>query len=320
MSTETAETEQTDALPANLVKIPSGELHERAEALAAEADTLLDSDDWDAYKAAAENERKLRAEIDRRGAAARKETPIEAAKIPMAAQEKIEQTRQQLAGAEKALEAFAGVKPRGVAPPPIGKDGEITDTGEEEKLAAFVNVEKLRADLAAMEARTGFLDISDEDVATGLEDSAIEMEDLRIALKTATTEGRRAAAAKAERQLAEVTEKHYQLMGENEVRKGERKKEALIDQLSERKALAHREQALKDWTQRKKELEDLLHREVREGESQHYDMSILREATESVDWLTKAIETGQPLAAHEIAQQRAALEATAPHIRGSFRD
>ena len=32
MSTDTAETDQTDALPANLVKIPSGELHERAEA------------------------------------------------------------------------------------------------------------------------------------------------------------------------------------------------------------------------------------------------------------------------------------------------
>ena len=49
-------------------------------------------------------------------------------------------------------------------------------------------------------------------------------------------------------------------------------------------------------------------------------MSLLREATEAVESLTKAIETGQPLAPTEIARQRAAVEATAPHVRGSFRD
>ncbi len=320
MSTETAENEQTtDELPANLVAIPSGELHERAEAIAAEADTLLESDDWDAYKRAAENERKLRAEIERRGDAARKDSPVEAEAIPVPAQERIEQTRQALAEAEKALEAFAGVKPRGVTPPPLGTTIEESDNAEAAKASAFMNVEKLRADLAAMEARTDFFDVSDEQVATELEDTGVEMESLRLDLKTYTDDGRRAAAAKAERQLAEVTERHYALMREHGVRKSEHKKESLIDQLAERKARTYREQALKDWTQRKTELEESLQREVRAGESPYYDMSLLREATENVDSLTKAIEAGQPLAATEIERQRAALAATAPPVRGSFK-
>ena len=321
MSTDTTETtkETTDVLPANLVKLPSQELHDRSYAIHEEANTALEYDQWAEYKKLSDQASLYDAEIDRRGAAARKETPIEPAKAPVAALEKIEQARQQLAAAEKAMEEFAGFTPRGVVPPPMGETAEESDTTELARADAFVNVEKLRAELATLEGRIPFLDVSDEDVATGLEDSAIEIEGLRIDLKTFQESGRRAATAKAERQLAEVTERHYQLMGENEIRKGERTKEALIEQLSERKALAYREQALKDWTQRKKELEELLHREVRQGESQHYDMAPLREATEAVDAYTKALKTGQPLAADEIARQRVALEASAPHVRGSFR-
>ena len=320
MSTETAETEETtDALPANLVKIPSGELHEQAEALAAEADSALESDRWDDYKAAADNERKLREEIDRRGAAAAKQTPTEAAKVPVAAQERIEQTRQQIGEGEKALAEFAGVKSRGNTPPPMGQTAEESDTAERAKAAAFMNIEKLRADLAAMEARLPFVEIADIEIAREMEDTGISMESTRLDVKRFIEEGRRRAAAKAERELAEATERHYSLMREDGVRKSELKKEALLDGMAERKALLHRQTALKDWTTRKDELEALLHRELREGESQHYDMSLLREATESVDWLTKAIDDRLPLTKFEIATRRAELEATAPPVRGSFK-
>ncbi len=315
---DTAEQTASAELPDNLVAIPSGELHERAEALAAEADTLLAADDWVNYKATAENERKLRAEIERRGDAARKDTPVETT-VPVSAQEKLEQTRQALAGAEAALADFAGVKKRGNAPPPMGESAEETDDAKAAEAKAFVNVEKLRADLAAMEHRAPFLDIDDDSIATELEDTGIEAEGLRLDLKRFIDEGRRQAAAKAERQLAEVTERHYALMREDGVRKSERKRESLIEQMAQRKALFARQQSLKDWTRRKQELEESLQREVREGESPHYDIGPLREASEIVDWLNKAIEGNLPLTSTELERHRAEVRATAPGVRGSFK-
>jgi hypothetical protein len=197
MTTETAETAETTELPANLTAVPSGELHERAEALAVEADSLLESDRWEDYKTAAQTERRLRDEIERRGAAARKEVPVEAAKIPVAAQEKIEQTRQALAEAEKALEAFGAVKARPDGTPPAwGVSIEDADEPTREKAEAFTNVSQLKAELAALESRTAYVDISDEQIATDLEETGIEMESLRLDLKRFTEEGRRAAAAR----------------------------------------------------------------------------------------------------------------------------
>ena len=183
-----------------------------------------------------------------------------------------------------------------------------------------MDVEKLKADLKAMEARIPFVDYSDDRVASDLEDSAIEMENLRRDVVTFSEEGRRAATAKAERLLAEVTEKHYQLLGENKVRKDERTKESVLDQMAERKALLHRETALQDWTRRKEELEALLTRDLREGENEHYDIAPLREATEAVDWLTKAINDELPLTKAEIAARRSELETTFPAVRGSFKN
>lgn len=320
MSTETDTETTTETEPANLVKLPSQELHERAAELTREADEALDADNWAEYSRLSEVESKLQAEIDRRGDAARKIVPVAPVKAPPAAAEKIEQTRQALAAAEQALAEFAGVKPRGNTPPAWGQTASESDAPEVAKAEAFVNVENLKADLKAMEARIPFVDFSDEQVAIDLEDSAILMENLRRDVVTFSEEGKRAATARAERQLAEVTEKHYALLGEDGVRKSERKKEALLDGMSERKALLHRTTALKDWTQRKDELEALLHAEVRSGESPYYDMSLLREATEAVDWLQRAIAEEKPLTKDEIASRRTELEATAPHVRGSFRD
>lgn len=317
MSTETEET--TTELPDNLIKLPSGELHERAEALAVEADSALSADRWDDYKSAAENERKLRSEIERRGAAARKITPAEEAKIPVAAMDRIEQTRQALAEAEKAMEEFKGVKSRGSVAPEWGVSAEDADEPVNQKARSIMDVSKLAADLAAMEQRIPFLDYSDEQVTTEFEDTAIAMEDLRRDLKTQTDEGRRAAAAKTERLLAETTEKHYALMREDGVRSSERKKEAILDQLAERKALLHRETALKDWTRRKEELEAELTRDLRAGESPHFNMEPLSEAVQAVENITKMLAENQPLHPTELATQRALLEPTAPPVRGSFR-
>ena len=321
MSTETTEETTSTELPANLVKLASAELHERAAAIIAKTDEALEVDDWETYKSLSAQEDKLRAEIERRGEAARKATPVEPAKVPVAAQERIEQTRQQLAEAEEALAAFGAVKSRpDGTPPPWGTSVEDADQPTREKAEAFTNVEKLRADLFAMEARTAFIDIEDSEIASDLEDTAIRMEDLRIALKTATAEGRRAAAAKAERELAEATEAHYALVCEDGVRRDERTKESVLGQLAARRALKHRETALRDWTNRKTELEAELQRDLREGESSHFDVGPLREAAEAVESITKMIAEDQPIAAVEIAQQRATLEANAPHVRGSFRD
>ena len=280
MSTDidTAEETTSETEPANLVKLASQELHDRAAALTREADEALDADDWAGYTRLSEIESKFQAEIERRGDAARKIVPVAPVKAPPAAADKIEQTRQALAEAEKAFEAFAGVKPRGNTPPAWGQTASESDAPEVAKAEAFVNVENLKADLAAMEARIPFMGLTDEEVSVAEEDASIEKENLHRDLVTFTEEGRRAAAAKAERQLGEVTQRHYALMGENGVRKSERKKEALLDGMAERKAALHRTTALKDWTQRKDELETLLTREVRDGESIHYDMQPLREA------------------------------------------
>ena len=261
----------------------------------------------------------MRDEIDRRGASARKEPPVEAAKVPVEAQEKIEATRQQLAAAEKAMEEFAGFTPRGVVPPPMGETAEESDTTELARADAFVNVEKLRAELATLEGRIPFLDIADEQIASELEDTAISIEDFKIVLKAATDEGRRAAAAKAERQLAEVTQRHYQLMGESEVRRGERIKTSVAEQLTERKALRARETNLADWRRRKSELEEIFNREVRAGESPYFDVAQLREATQMVERFEKALAENTPLGSDEIAAARAQVEANAPQVRGSLK-
>jgi hypothetical protein len=111
-------------------------------------------------------------------------------------------------------------------------------------------------------------------------------------------------------------------MRENGVRTSERRKESLIEQLAERKALAARESNFKDWQRRKAELEEVLQKVLRDGGSPSGDFDVrqLTEAAQMVDRFEKALAQGLPLGSDELAAARAQVEASAPHVRGSFRD
>ena len=82
MSAETAETEE-NVLPANLVKLASQELHDRAYELHEAASEALDSDQWPEYTRLSDQASKYDEEIDRRGDAARKAVAVEAPKNPV---------------------------------------------------------------------------------------------------------------------------------------------------------------------------------------------------------------------------------------------
>lgn len=315
MSLDTATTESN----AKLADIPSSTLEERAEALSRDANAALDSGDWPTYKRLSQAESGFTAELDRRRDAVEQARAPEPPKLPSTRAEQVEQLRTAVAEAEASLAAFAGVKPRSVGPPPLGQTAEEADEAPAAKQAAFLHAEALRNELALLTQRIPFAEVDDDTLAVELEDASITAEDLKQAAKKFEADGRRAAAGKAERQLAETNARLRELMGESDIRKQERMREIGLDQMAERNALRARETNLAAWKAKVVQLEAELNADIKEGESSHWDIAPLREAKQAVERFTKAINNEAPLSADEIQVVRDELDSRAPRPRGSWR-
>lgn len=312
MTTDTATIEK-------LADIPSNVLQERAETLSHDANEALEQGDWPTYKRLSQTESAFTAELDRRRDAAEKPKAPEAPKVPTTRAEYVEQVRQDLAEAEASLAEIPDVKPRGVAPPPVGETAEEVDEAPKAKQAAFMHAEALKNELELLEQRLPFAEVGDDDLAVEIENASIRAEGLKKDAKKFADDGRRAAAAKAERELGEITARLRSLMGESDLRKEERKRETGLDQYAAVKALAARQTNLTAWKAEVTKLEAMLTSEIREGESAHFDMAPLREATKNVERLQRLVADETALSADEIKVVRDELDARAPRPRGSWR-
>jgi len=216
------------------------------------------------------------------------------------------------------LEALGGVKPRGNAPPLWGVDADDADAPVHQKALKFSEVETLKQELGLLEARLPFVDLGDEQVSVNLEDVQITMESLKAELKQHEEERRPAAARKAQRLLDEATAQHADLFRENAIRHQAQVRASVLEQMSARKALAARTSALESWRVRLAELEADMNRDIRQGESEHFNVAPLREATEAISALEKAIASNRPPGEDELAVQRTKLVAGAPRQPGSW--
>lgn len=66
-------------------------------------------------------------------------------------------------------------------------------------------------------------------------------------------------------------------------------------------------------------LEAEMTRDIRDGESEHWNVEPLRTAIKAVEQFQKAIDEQTPLGADEIAPVRADLDSRAPRPRGAWR-
>ena len=322
MSTETAET--TEAPQEDLKAQTSASLLERRDALAQEATAALDGD-WGEYQALAEAERALTAELDRRHSV---KVPIPAPeKVPVAASERMETLRAEIAEGEKAMEAFAGVEPRGHNPyaPKWGETVEDLEAPMKAKAEVFMNLERKRQDLAALERRLQFAENTDDEITTTLEDSQVEREDLMKALKQAQAEHRPALERKLNRQIEEATSRWLSLEVESKTRARIRLRESGLDQMAERAAARQRQQNLIDWQARRRELEADLQQAlshprdpVEAQEVRHLWVDSLAEAASNIEAHEKAIASNAPFPRGDIAAIRAQLDAQAPRPSGSW--
>ena len=327
MSTDTAtETEETttEAPKEDLKAQTSASLLERRDALAEEATAALDGD-WSEYLALAEQERVLTEELDRRHSV---KVPVPApGKVPVAASERMDTLRAEIAEAEKALEAFAGVEPRGHNPyaPKWGETVEELEEPQRQKAKAFLNLERKRQDLAALERRLQFAENTDDEITTTLEDSQVERESLMKDLKQAQAEHRPALERKLNRQIEEATSRWLSLEVESKTRSKIRLRESGLDQMAERAATKQRKQNLIDWQARRKELENDLQtalshprNPVEAQEVRHLWVDSLAEAQQAIEAHEKAIASNAPHPRAELAAIRAQLDARAPRPSGSW--
>ena len=322
MSTETAETEQTEAPQEDLKAQTSASLLERRDALAEEATAALDGD-WSEYTKLAEAERLLTEELDRRHSV---KVPVPAPeKVPVAASERMETLRAEIVEGEATLAEFQDVKARGTTAPPWGETVEDADAPMKAKAEAFTNLERKKQDLLALERRLQFAESTDDDITVSLEDAQIEREDLMKALKQAQAEHRPALERKLNRQIEEATSSWLSLEVEAKTRQKIRLREFGLDQMAERAATRQRQQNLIDWRARSAELEADLQQAlthprdpVEAQEVRHLWVDSLAEASQAIEAHEKAIASNAPHTRADLAAIRAQLDAQAPRPAGSW--
>lgn len=325
MTTETAETEQTEAPPEDLKAEMSATILERRDALSRDADAALDSDDWGEYEKLSEAERVLTAELDRRRDSRAKKTPAPATVIDTSATERMDALRARITEGEAALEKFQGFVARGNTPPPMGETAEETDTTEQQKVDAFTNLEALKQELAAIEMRLPYADQTDDGIVNALEDAQISVESLRADVKRFQADNKPAAERKAARLLEEATGQWLELEHEAKVRKQIRTREGTLDQLARFQAANRRQENLAGWRARLTELEAdlqtaLAHpRDAAESVAvRHLWVDSLAEAHQSIEAHEKAIANNAPFDPAGVATLRAVLDAEAPRISGTW--
>lgn len=314
----TMTTDATTESNEKLAHIASNVLQERADTLSHDANEALEQGDWPKYKRLSQTESAFTAELDRRRDAVEQAKAPEAPKVPSTRAGQVEQVRQDLAEAEADLARFAGLKRPTVGPPELGQSAEEAAEAPNAKEAAFMHAEALRNELELLTQRLPFAEVADDDLAVELEDASIRAEDLKKDAKKFADDGRRAAAAKAERELAETTARLREVMGESAIRNAERTRETGLDQYAAVKALKARQTGLTEWRARVVQLEAEMTSEIKEGDSEHWNVEPLRTASKNVELLQKAIDEQTPLGADEIAPIRAELDSRAPRPRGSW--
>lgn len=297
MSTETV----------NLNELSDQELSERADDVRDAMNATIDDADDTEYGRWSDESARIETEQQRR--AKPKPAPKKAApKVPTTRSELLTAKREELVAAEAALAEFAGLRQRDPnKPPPMGAKPGEEDPGAG-KPEAFMQVEQLKRDIAALETRAPFVEMSDDDVASRLEDASIERERLLVEAKRLTDEGRHRAAAKATREAGQLQDQLMPLVAEDAARKQDSRNAILVDQWVERKAAQGRETALASWkaalTQREADLEHAM--SVNDGVYTAADQ--VQQAKASIEAIEKAIAEKTKYGSDELALAREEVE------------
>jgi hypothetical protein len=269
---------------------------------------------WEDFTDEVETERERRAEAEAKAERAAAKARAEAfAKTPKG---RIAGMRKALAEAERDL---AGMER--TTSPNAHPDHAFDSNHDAVRYEKANEVARLKNAIETAERRLPFNGTDDGTLTA--QGAAIEAEvaDLRAKIATADEQLRTTGIAdtsfttqQTREALAAAESKLNSIRAEAEARKIDSRQQGIVADLAARKALRMRSEALDHWRARERELRSQLDASLKAGETEHFDVGALAEASKNAAEIAAYINRNAPVSKDEIARATEALHSD-PNFR-----